>query len=320
MARTLAAALLGGAAAMTLSGCMGIPGLPGASLDGLLTGMVSNTQSVQSFRAQIALEGAAADQAGMSGPVEMEYTSTPEALMRMDFTDPSTGEEGSMLMRESSGEFLIGAQGEWLRFAAPEGEAASGGGAGEQLSQGRQQDPLAQLQLLTASGDVEEVGREEVNGVPTTHYTGTYALADALAAVEDPAERDALQQLYGDSVEAVPYDVWIDNEQLPRRVSMEAAGTRTTIDFLEFNQAVDIRWPSEEEIIDFEDMLGGLGGDTGQWSGAEDLDLEGGGTGGFGGDIGEWGGSQPPDTSEMEESLQELEESLENLESAGPGA
>ena len=46
-------------------------------------------------------------------------------------------------------------------------------------------DPASQLRLLKATKGVEEVGEEEIDGVSTHHYRGTYRMSDVIAALPE---------------------------------------------------------------------------------------------------------------------------------------
>jgi hypothetical protein len=81
--------------------------------------------------------------------------------------------------------------------------------------------PAQLLGILRSGGAVTTVGREEVGGVPTTHY---HALVDfsRYAATVAPSRRagvqsyaEQLQRMTGSST--LPVDVWIDEEQRIRR-------------------------------------------------------------------------------------------------------
>ncbi len=93
----------------------------------------------------------------------------------------------------------------------------------EALSQaGGQQDPTQFLQYLEgASDDVEVVGEEEVQGVPTTHYKATIDMEKVLE--ESPEELRAVLEGALDSLEKqlgtseFPIEVWIDEDGLARR-------------------------------------------------------------------------------------------------------
>ena len=66
------------------------------------------------------------------------------------------------------------------------GDRSSGSTSG-QLQQLGQGDPSQALDYLRATGEVEEVGTEQIDGVETTHYRGTIQL-DAVAE-QVPAEQ-----------------------------------------------------------------------------------------------------------------------------------
>ena len=82
-------------------------------------------------------------------------------------------------------------------------------------------DPSKLLESLRGvTGEPEVVGQEDVRGVPTTHYRATLDLSQALD--DAPADHRtqieaALEQLGDLESAAIPVDVWIDGNDLPRR-------------------------------------------------------------------------------------------------------
>ena len=129
-------------------------------------------------------------------------------------------------------------------------------------------------------GDPEVVGEEEVRGVATTHYRASMDLSEALANAP-AAQREELKAAFeklestGDLGDAeIPGDIWIDEDDLPRRMRMEmdsmfAAlgmddGSMTmTMEMYDFGEDVDIEIPSADEVTPMTEVLGGLGGDLG---------------------------------------------------------
>ena len=87
--------------------------------------------------------------------------------------------------------FLPGAK-EWIEFDL-ESLGEDAGIDLSQLQQLGQSDPSQALDYLRATGQVEEVGTEEVDGVETTHYTGTIRL-DAVAEQVPADQRDAVRE------------------------------------------------------------------------------------------------------------------------------
>jgi hypothetical protein len=120
--------------------------------------------------------------------------------------------------------------------------------------------------LFGASDDVEEVGSETIEGAGTTRYSLTADLDEALA--ESPADvRDALQanidQLEAQSVDTrLEAEVWIDEEELIRRVTYVytmaggAGQMLTTVDFSEFGEPIELDIPDPGDVVDVTEVQG----------------------------------------------------------------
>lgn len=91
-------------------------------------------------------------------------------------------------------------------------------------------DPTAALQALEGVTDVEVVGADEVRGVETTHYRGTFNVQTAIAGAEGVA-KTILQSTLGASASPdIPFDAHVDAEGRLVRFSQEvelAAGPQT---------------------------------------------------------------------------------------------
>lgn len=144
-------------------------------------------------------------------------------------------------------------------------------------------DPGGVLDALEGAGaDMDEVGRESVRGVETTHYAGSISLQEAYDAI--PAdERASLEQALGGvldtmSLPDLPTDVWVDDDGLVRRVELsvdsgdfgvaglESAGALTvSVEFFDIGEDVTIDVPTDDEALSLDEltpegMLDGLGG------------------------------------------------------------
>lgn len=130
--------------------------------------------------------------------------------------------------------------------------------------------------LRGVTGEPELVGREEVRGVPTRHFEASMNLAQALEdAPADQREQleTAFEQLGGgDDLGDVdiPVDVWIDGDDLPRRLRMDmgsmfaAAGMgggdmTMTMEMFDYGEPVEIEVPSPDEVTPYSEALGGFG-------------------------------------------------------------
>ena len=133
-------------------------------------------------------------------------------------------------------------------------------------------DPGAQLRALTSAKGMEEVGEEELGGVPTTHFRGTVRARDLVA--ELPAERrrraqEALDDLLagtpgGDAPQAV--DVWVDDDQRIRRMRQRVAAPAqegvpagradVTVDYGGFGTPLTAKAPPDGEVFDATRAIG----------------------------------------------------------------
>jgi len=114
--------------------------------------------------------------------------------------------------------------------------------------------------LRGLSGDVEDLGTEEVDGVDTHHYrfdVDVEAALEQLPADERAELEGSFDQL---GTTTFPIDLWITEDGLPIRQVMEldlgalAGGTMTMqLDLSDFGVAVDVEPPPAEEVISFED-------------------------------------------------------------------
>lgn len=84
-------------------------------------------------------------------------------------------------------------------------------------------------------------GTEEIDGTETTHYTATVNTRRALAELEQPSEG---------APETVIYDVWLDEEDLIRKMTFTLDGLEATLTAKDWGEPVDIRKPKDSELAD----------------------------------------------------------------------
>jgi LppX_LprAFG lipoprotein len=122
--------------------------------------------------------------------------------------------------------------------------AAKGSGSPDPADAG----PKEGLKTLEGVQGSEEVGKEEIRGVPTTHYRGTLPAA---------------KEVFGVKVDVSdPHvDVWIDGQDRVRRmqvalssevngVEASATDTEMTIDYVSFGRVPKIHLPNPDEVFD----------------------------------------------------------------------
>jgi hypothetical protein len=184
--------------------------------------------------------------------------------------------EGSMKLKQiviGNTIYMTGIPGmpakQWVKLSLDElGQAA--GGATANLGTGS--DPADQLKLLTqVSDDVKEAGKETVNGVETTKYTGSIDLEKAVEASGASAKELAqVKKQYEQlGLKSIPFELYIDEDNLPARMTMTMEGKvasggetqqmsmDTTMDFTDWGDPVTIKAP--KNAVSFEELLSGLG-------------------------------------------------------------
>lgn len=156
---------------------------------------------------------------------------------------------------------------DWIKFDLATLSQQQGFDFG-QLQQG---DPSALLEFLQATGDVEEVGTEQLDGVDTTHYR---AMVDVSKALEQaPAQtkeqvQATLDQLEAAGLSELPIDVWVDGEGLPRKVeydlkvNVEGQEVQTVLamTFTDYGIEVVVTPPPADQVTDYAELLAQLGG------------------------------------------------------------
>jgi hypothetical protein len=156
---------------------------------------------------------------------------------------------------------------QWMKLDLSEALGSQGVDLG-QLTQVSQSNPTDSLrQLAAVSDDLEEVGEEDVGGVPTTHYEATVDLnrypdvvpEDQRAATEESVAN--LIELTG--TETIPVEVWIDDEGLVRRLSQSYSyetpdtgevSQSQTVEFSDFGGDVDVEPPPAKDVFDATDI------------------------------------------------------------------
>jgi hypothetical protein len=129
-------------------------------------------------------------------------------------------------------------------------------------------DPSQMLASMLASDNLADVGQQTINGVQTTHYSGTIDPATAWESATakqylTPAQIQQLKDLdtaAGASSEKI--DMWVAANGLPAQVAIvdtTAAGTTSgQYEFTDWGQPVNITAPPASEVEDMSSMMSGL--------------------------------------------------------------
>lgn len=272
--------------ALSLTGCLGGAGEKvGEAGENLrltaaqvLGKAAEKTGQLDSFAADMSMKMTGTGQGTVSFTGQMQYQVKPDLAYAMKFDDMSVGGQTmagmeqrlvgrTMYMKMPAMPQLGGgnAAKPWLKISLDELGRQSGLNIDQLLQQSQQMDPVQNTKMLTASKDVREVGKETVDGVETTHYTGTYRVEDAVAQL--PADQqDAIRKTYGQlGMDDMKFDLWVDDQQLPRKMAMKSQQTadgvmNMTIKYRDFGKPVNIAEPPASQVTDFSEMMRNLGG------------------------------------------------------------
>jgi hypothetical protein len=154
---------------------------------------------------------------------------------------------------------------EWIRIRP---DAFEGTQSQPRLDGLSQSTPANFMRVLRAtSGSITTLGNEEVRGVATTHYRASIDLdnvVEQFAPEEDREElRTALAELKKAVGGTIPIDVWVDADDLVRRlkgdvdVSLEGErlGVGFDVEYYDFGTDVDVDIPDDADVVDIEELL-----------------------------------------------------------------
>ena len=126
-------------------------------------------------------------------------------------------------------------------------------------------DPRKMLDFLRAASDeIETVGTEELDGVPTTHYRAQVDLAEYAKRGLGGTGADTsgmLNDLFEQSgLASAPVDVWLDESGLVRKLEMTFSaappGTTESVDasmsfeLFDYGEPVSVNAPPPAEVVD----------------------------------------------------------------------
>ncbi|MBU6530907.1 DUF1396 domain-containing protein [Streptomyces mayonensis] len=228
-----------------------------------------NTEEIDSLRYR--MTGRVPEEGRIKAEAQMQLK--PALAMSMKMTALDQGADGSAEIRLVDKAMYIGGGPE----AAKEMDGKSwlkldlgAMGAGDDLNQlggaaRAEQNPATESTFLTGAEDVEKVGTETVEGVETTHYKGTVALADLEKTLGDEDEatrekrRKSLEQYEKMGVDELAMDMWVDGDDRPKQFRMQGEADKgpldMTITFLGINEPVKVAAPPAEDTADLAEMM-----------------------------------------------------------------
>lgn len=197
-----------------------LPGLPEgfsmggtSAVDAANEGMAMTMDFTEMFEALMGAGGADAS----AEELAMVQAVLGEDPMEFRYVDGTTYFNWALLSQ------LIGAETPWVAFADESSDNAFESAAG--LGGGQLMSPDSAVAFLNDVWGVEDIGRESVRGVETTHFRGVIDFVELMQGL-DPEQITALEaDLDGASLSDVfgdfPVDAWIDDDGVMRRFQLE---------------------------------------------------------------------------------------------------
>ncbi len=141
----------------------------------------------------------------------------------------------------------------WLRVDLEQAGKSVGLDLNELLG-AMEQSPSQALDLLRASGSVNEVGSETIGGVATTHYTASIDLQKAAQLAGQPAAALVNRLIAAGAPSQIPVDVWIGDDGLVHKLTINeqlqghegAIGVALTLNISDYGSAPS-RWPHRRQ-------------------------------------------------------------------------
>ncbi|HEY3670823.1 MAG TPA: LppX_LprAFG lipoprotein [Acidimicrobiia bacterium] len=149
---------------------------------------------------------------------------------------------------------------QWVKLD-PEQLQQQGGVFGDLADQAEANSPNQGLEYLQGlSGDVQNLGQEDVGGRPATHYRASIDYTKVLDHLPSASAevRDALGKLG-----SAPADVWIDDQDRVVKMHMTIDGSASgagagtaelTMELSDFGVPVDVQAPPEDQTVDFSSL------------------------------------------------------------------
>jgi len=149
----------------------------------------------------------------------------------------------------------------WFEIKYSDLKAQSGVDFSQLTSQAQQMQPAQYVKQLEASGDVRAVGTETVNGIETTHYTGSVSIEDSLSHYSADMRRRMEPVMKQAGFTGTHMDIWLDGQGLVRRVRSTAEGGKGTftfaMDVLAYGVRVDVTPPPASQVADLGSLSAG---------------------------------------------------------------
>ncbi|MGP4024620.1 hypothetical protein [Actinomadura sp. 3N407] len=153
----------------------------------------------------------------------------------------------------------------WVKIDVNEASQRTGLDVKSLVDQVQKVAPAEQTKMFTGSKDARRVGTETIDGVKTTHYTGTVTVQDALNRLDAQAREKVSKWLPKDQGNGkINFDLWTDGENLPRKLVSKATGSQgeagsVTVLYSDYGESFTVNPPPSDQVgkLSLGSFLGG---------------------------------------------------------------
>ncbi|WP_329220182.1 hypothetical protein OG352_26070 [Streptomyces sp. NBC_01485] len=260
---------LSGLSALFVAGCGAVGGSETGGDSGAAAAV---TRAAEKAEQPVSLRYRMTGRTPEEGRIKAEAAlGTEPPVMSLKSTVLSGRDQGTGEIRLVGGVLYVGSDEanedgkHWVRFGAP-GTALKGlkvgtGTAGDKV----RENPSHESGFLAAADDLKKAGTDTVEGVRTTHYTGTATVDDIRASYKDDDRsvrqrtEKSLAQYEKLGVDELTMDLWVDAEDRTRQLRMRGFGRHgeldLTITFLDFGKPVTVQAPPASDTLDMAEEL-----------------------------------------------------------------
>ncbi|WNI23057.1 hypothetical protein [Streptomyces sp. ITFR-16] len=203
---------------------------------------------------------------GITGSMEITYTGGTMAdsmkqlggdgtMQARYFKDGYAADMGPAMAKQTGGK-------RWISYSYDDLAELGGASGAAMKDQMQNTAPDQGVKSLLASGDVKKVGKEDVRGVSTTHYSGTVDVADLTAKNSklDAAQLDELKKQLNDAgITTEKIDIWVDANDLlvkkTERGQMKTGELNSTVFYSDYGTKVTVERPPAGETIGFKELF-----------------------------------------------------------------
>ncbi|MFI0980070.1 hypothetical protein ACH4SP_24070 [Streptomyces sp. NPDC021093] len=203
---------------------------------------------------------------GVTGVMDLRYTSGPMAENLR-----KAGSDGRMKARYLPDAYYVdmgpafakdmGGK-SWIRYSYDDMVKLMGPSGALLKDQMQNSTPEQGVKQLLASGQVKEVGKEDVRGVQATHYTGTLdvqKMAEANSKLDAKTLAGLKSQLEQTGVTTSTVDIWVDKEDLlvkkTERSESKIGPINSTVFYTDYGVDVAAEAPAADRTLDFKDLM-----------------------------------------------------------------